>query len=880
VTRPTPYKRDWFAFAGDARFAALLFVLLSAIFLGDALLSGGAYLLRDVLTFHHPWQTAVKEAVQAGRLPLWNHHTYCGIPLLANLQSGVFYPPHWLGWFLPFDQALTLEMVLHLALAGFLMHRFLRRVGAGAPGAILGGIGFAYGSWTISYLEFPMKLGSAVWLPLLWCGVWDAMHGSARRGLAWSALAISLSLFAGYPQLVFFQLLSAGLLALTLLPHVLGDPLAKPKDKIGRMAVFPLAVLLAVAIAGAQILPAREMAALSSKVTGYSPEVAMSRSLPPHGLLGMFDPFFLGYPGFDRFWGGDVAEYCFAALYIGALAIPLCFAAGNGALLSLRDLWSGRKRRRRLTAKRQAPIASDPALLPLAGGIGLFLFLVLGGLGAAALSLGKHTPAYSFLLEMVPGFDQMRWPATAEFLWTAHLSALAGIGLDAAFRRRKTPGQLPKWILALGGALLLVALLGKGPLSPSLRWIQTLGAFPDQLAAYDSMQTKWLDALLLRGAMVLVAGAIGILLSRRSALVAALWVIITALDLFVAARSLEMPLARGFYDRVPTSLAELGDTLQGHRIFTPRSTDQLGNFLYGSRNPVSFDWAKQAMLCNANIPAGIFQAQGCEPLSPRRHEAFVQAFESESTPWEIKERVFDFWDAALLITADGVSPREMPRLTNAQHGVVTSRHEPRLARATLLSGWETPGQPQEVLARLFAPNHDPRALTLLEAAPGEGAPSPSDRAPEAGGEPLPVIYEQGQIRVAWQMGRAGMLRVLESWAPGWHAKVNGERVPIHRADFLFMAVPVPDAPCEVVLTYQPASFRNGVILSIVGLVGLVFCFAGGGGPQSFPEPPAPGPRTKTNVSAQATPQTRAKGNANTLQPNGNVQRDKGNVSTR
>jgi hypothetical protein len=201
-----------------------------------------------------------------------------------------------------------------------------------------------------------------------------------------------------------------------------------------------------------------------------------------------------------------------------------------------------------------------------------------------------------------------------------------------------------------------------------------------------------------------------------------------------------------------------------------------------------------------------------------------------TVPWEIKERVCDLWDASMLLTVEGMMPPEVPHLASDGRGLTTNRHEPRLGRATLLSGWETiaSGSGEEVLARLFAPEHDPLVSTLVEIPEGTSALAERSRGAFGPGEPLPVHYEQGQIHVAWQMGRAGMLRVLESWAPGWQATVNGIEAPVLRADFLFMGVPVPDGPCEVVLTYQPASLRNGAIASVVGLVLLAFLFAGGG----------------------------------------------------
>lgn len=861
MKRPTRSRRAanaFLSFFGHVYFAPLWFALLATIFLGDALLSGGTYLLRDVLTFHHPWQSLVRESIHAGRLPLWNHDGGCGLPLLANLQSGVFYPPHWLGWVLPFDRALTIELALHLALGGILMHSFLRRVGIGGGGAFLGGLGFGFGTWMLAFLESPMKLGSAIWLPLLWTGVWEAMRHGRRRGLAIAALALALSCFAGYPHLVLLQLASAALFALALLPGVFADDTISIGAKLRRVVALPIAGLLAFAVAGVQLLPAREMIAQSSKVANYPPEAALSRSLPVQGLFGAVDPFFLGFPGIDRYWGGDVAEFPFGAFYVGALAVPLAGVAAIAAFANLRELADvkGRRRRRLEQKTRESTQArsagSRPALVgdaegasgitaslygastrpavaerPALESFALFSFLSVGFVLATLVALGRHVPLSAFLADAVPGYGRLRWPSTAGFLMAAHLAALAAIGFDTAFRGGTAPKRLARVILGFGVVAIVVSLAARGPLAPALRALQTAGAAPHQLVAYDAAHGAWLETLLVRGALLLAAGAAALLLAQRARLVAFLWIVAVALDLFAATRALDLPIAKGFYDSVPPATTKLREELAGRRMYTPRSTDQLGNFLAGSRNPVAFQWAQRMMLCNANLPAGIAQANGCDPLAPRRQEAFAQVFEDPSTPWEIKERVFDLWNAAILLNAEGVSPLDVPKLTTADAGFAASRHEPRLGRATLLSGWETSEQGEDVLGRLFAPDNDPLRMTILEAAPGESLPAERSHASEGPGEVLAVDEEHGRIRVAWQMGRAGMLRVLETWAPGWRATVNGSAVPVHRADFLFFAIPVPDGPCEVVLEYRPTSVRDGAILTLLGCLVLAYCFVGG-----------------------------------------------------
>jgi hypothetical protein len=696
-------------------------------------------------------------------------------------------------------------MVLHLTLAGFLLRSFLRRIGLGERGAFLGGAVFAYGAWTISYLEFPMKIGSIVWTPLLWIGLWSAMREGRRRGLVQAALAVALSIFAGYPQLAAYGFLSATLLAAFLAGPALRDPGWSPLEKAHRIGAWPVAAAVGALTAAAQLLPSAEMSGLSVKAAAYEPAVAMSRSLPPKGLLGLIDPFLFGFPGTDRFWGGEIGEWCFGTLYLGIL--PLVFAVAGAPAFRA---WRRKRRVRREDRAAVDPGPLVPRLVPW--------FLATGALTGAVLALGRHTPVYPFLLEWVPGFDRGRWPATAGVLVSLHLAPLAGIGLEWVLREWNRVRRTAWIVLGIGGGLLVVWLLARAPLDDFFRALQTGGLPPFQRHAYEASRGAWLGALLVRGALLVAAGLLGLTVGQIRSRAALAWMAILLLDLFLTARALEMPARRGFYDREPAGVAALRDELGGHRLYTPRAVDQLGNLLYGNRNPVAFDWAQRHLLCNANVPHGISQVLGCEPLNPRRHEAFAQAFDAPSTPHELRERLFDLWDAAALLETD-VRPAEIATLADAERGPMLRRHEPRLGRAAVLTGWERYDDGRALLDRLLSASHDPRTRVLLEAPPG-GPEPPRAKAPTRRAEIVPCEYGPNSIRVAWHVGEGGVLRVLESWAPGWTATVNGREAPVLRADFLFLAVPVPPGSCEVVLEYRPASVRNGLVLSAIG-VGLL-----------------------------------------------------------
>ena len=71
----------------------------------------------DVLHYHYPSYLAIYRHMAAGELPIWNPYQLGGVPWLAAIQSGAFYPPHLLHLLVPPAWAIALSMFLHLSAA-------------------------------------------------------------------------------------------------------------------------------------------------------------------------------------------------------------------------------------------------------------------------------------------------------------------------------------------------------------------------------------------------------------------------------------------------------------------------------------------------------------------------------------------------------------------------------------------------------------------------------------------------------------------------------------------------------------------------------------------------------------------------------------------
>ncbi len=88
-----------------------------------------------------------------------------------------------------------------------------------------------------------------------------------------------------------------------------------------------------------------------------------------------------------------------------------------------------------------------------------------------------------------------------------------------------------------------------------------------------------------------------------------------------------------------------------------------------------------------------------------------------------------------------------------------------------------------------------------------------------------VSYQPERVVVAADLAAEGVLVLTDSWYPGWRAVVDGQPVPIHRADVLFRAVRLPAGSHTVEFVYAPASFRIGLAISLAALAGVVIGLA-------------------------------------------------------
>ena len=101
----------------------------------------------------------------AGQLPLWNPYVFGGMPLLADVYPGAFYPLNWIFAVLPPKAAINTVVIVtfYQALVG--AYLFARAVGQRRVAALITGMVFSFGGMMVMSLGNSAMLAAAAWLP-------------------------------------------------------------------------------------------------------------------------------------------------------------------------------------------------------------------------------------------------------------------------------------------------------------------------------------------------------------------------------------------------------------------------------------------------------------------------------------------------------------------------------------------------------------------------------------------------------------------------------------------------------------------------------------------------------------------------------------------
>ncbi|MBA3889289.1 MAG: YfhO family protein [Gemmatimonadaceae bacterium] len=795
----------------EPRFAALwatLVYTIATLTLGFPALAG-----RFLVTTHsdqyiagYAFREFAAESLRSGNgFPLWNPFLQGGMPYVAAMHGDIFYPTFLLRTFLPTDVAMTWGFVLHVILAGLFTYGFLRAAGLSFYAALVGGLAYLM-SGPISGYVSPGHDGKLFVSALLPLACWFLTIGM-RTGRTWTwgalALVTGLAVLSPHPQLLQYMLLAAGSYALWLALGRHGDGTSLPRPLAMRRLGFALgAVLLGFAMGAVQYLPVQEYVPWSPRAGGTGWDHAVSYSMPLEELVSTYVPQFSGI--LDAYWGRNIIH--FHSEYFGAAAL---FLAVAGAF------WSDRS-----------------------GGKGFSRFWLGTFVVSLLWTLGGSTPFYRLVYAIVPGTTYFRAPSTMMYVTMFAVAVLAALGTERLLGGHLSRRYIVGWataaalvaLLATAGALTNIAVgIANGyPVPPEYvqRSVEgasanhgalVLGAWRSLIFVLAAAGIAW--AIGLRRLTPRAAGMLLVLVLTADywSVLRNYWQFVESADVVYAAdptieamqqesepyRVLPMALAQRF--GLPGAVFRDpfldGDALMSHDVpnVVGYHGNELGRYQQLVGNPKGADLLSNvALRTMLNVRYLLTDVGPAESLDP-------------STP-------------------DVTLPMIIP---GAQHVVGPVRNaagsEVHLYRFSdgAEAAWVTPAivkAPDDgVLATVRDPRFDStvrRRVALFDTSAAVTA-QPADL-------PLPepsairatvrrISPSHLRVQLSDPVAEGSALVVSENYYPGWKATVQGRDVPVHRANYTLIGVPLPAGASTVDLEFGSAPYETGKLVTLLAI---------------------------------------------------------------
>ena len=738
-------------------------------------------------------------------MPLWNPFVLAGVPLLAAGQAGALYPPGILFVLMDLYASYGWYTLLHLLLIGLGTYLFARRLGLAPAASLVSAVAFEFSlQVTVVYL-WPMVVGAIGWLPLaMWATdllVERLLAG--KRG--WGPAAAAVAAFTGL-QLLAGHLEYAGYSVATVIVYGLYRTVFAESSHWRRrllaLVAFAGAIGLGVLLASAQLVPFFEYAGSSSRAATTPLAEVLSYALPKRHLITFLVPDFYGNPShhyvlgwqslrwtnlagdFDGsgfgpapFWG--VKNYVEGAGYVGVATLALAMLA---VLRSRRSTW-------------------------------FFLGL---GLISAAMAFGAPI-VYEVFYRVVPLADQLRTP----FRWLLPLSfclaLLAGHGLQALLdiARKDASDSMRRLSMMVGSVW---ALAGLGCIAgfaaallfrdAALRSVGELSArFPRMIEAYPDLATLLdyqLRNLFLLGLFALATGAVILWILRRPSRWAA-WLVPLLIFLDLAAYGYS------FNSRISPEV--LGDAQPIHtQLDRPGRVAAFG--------PVD------VLPPNTAVLFGVEDVRGYESLIPRQYVEYWRAIEHPGALIynrldrlydgnSLDSRLLDLLSVQTVVSGQPISHPSL-REVGSERGIWTYERIGGPARAFFVDSAVAARDQEDAIELTTGEGLDPNRTVVLEGAdPARASPRPTPTADVA------VNMQRAspsRVTLTVDAPANGYVVLLDSYAPGWEATVNGRQAALYRAYGNFRAVEVPAGQSEIAFRYSPLSLRVGLLLS--GLAGL------------------------------------------------------------
>jgi hypothetical protein len=243
-----------------------------------------------------------------------------------------------------------------------------------------------------------------------------------------------------------------------------------------------------------------------------------------------------------------------------------------------------------------------------------------------------------------------------------------------------------------------------------------------------------------------------------------------------------------------------GVTIEKNVVAPPRAYRQQRMVAHGWTNKEIVFASHDSLVPNMPTAFGVSATPGYDPAIDRRFTHLVDVAESE----HLIPRLLTWLDVEwVVLPPDAVAAAGLPKVGEAPDKLsVLVHNERRRPRAFVAPRWQWTNDDEAVLRG----EPTPGLVRLM----GEGDDGGFD------GPYTPCTVEgrfEEVVTVTCDSPTGGYAVLLDAWAPGWTATVDGAPSEIIRADTVVRAVSLPPGAHVVRFEYETPGLRQGALVS-------------------------------------------------------------------
>lgn len=721
-------------------------------------LSGSVTIPWDARAHFHAQIVFLANSIHRGESPFWLPYIFAGQPQIADPQSLIFSPPHLLLAIVnpdPSMRAVDTASFLGLLFGAFGVLGFARDRRWHVAAGLVAALAFAFGGSAGWRIQHTGQIFSMIYLPWsLWMLERALRLGSVRYGALAGFFA---ALIALDPDQVAF--LTLVVLALYIGAFWLTGRGALERFRATWKPVLAMG-LVGLAIVAIPTLMVLHFAGMSNRPHFAIADAEMG-SLHPSSLLTFIIANLFGTIGpAESYWGAPSVHWP----YIVSLFIARNMANFYMGLLPALGVLCWLSSRESLERR--------------------FVVLTITFLVMILYALGKYTPFFGVLYNVLPGVALFRRPADSLFLVGSLGALLAGFGVNRFLMSDRIGKAFP--ILA-GGVILLAFICGIG----MAHWLGQLERSASDIAIAAAFALVSVLALILARAHA----------TKKPVLVSAMLAVVLAADFGWNLRPNDSTgLSPQIYEVLNRNspnaiLAELKKRV----VINETRRDRV------ELTGLGFEWPNLGMIHRLENTLGynplrlrhFSLATGArDTVAGYDQHRFAALFPSYRSPFA---NLMGLRFIALPVPIERLDPRlrgnPLPLVASTKDAFIYENPD-TLPRVLITPQAEIIDQDRLVQFGDW-PGTDLTRIAYIEqtkqALPGEGA----------GGVARIRTYRNTDIVIETDTPRGGVLLLNDVWHPWWFAKADGRDVPVLRANGAFRAVILPPGTRGVRFSFQP-----------------------------------------------------------------------------